>query len=258
MQTAITNSSHILAKEFCERRTKNPRYSLRAYAKSMGIPSGRLSEILSGKRKLTPELAHKISSRLDLHPKLRTHLFASVALEYQLPVPAMNLPNELSEDEFSLVADWYHFALVNLIETKNFQSDISWMASRLGISTIETRAALVRLKRLGCIEEKDGNFKLSKRGITTTHDIPSGALRRSHKQSLEQAIDALENISVEFRDITSMTMAIDLEQIQPAKALIKDFRRKLSKLLESGNQTEVYNLNIQLVPVTKISQENLK
>ncbi len=248
-------SANLLQQEFCQRRAKNPRYSLRAFAKSMGIPSGRVSEILSGKRSLTPEMANKISERLGLGIEVRTRLFASIALERQLPIPTQTPTHELNADEFNLIADWYHFAILSLMETKGFQSDIAWMAKRLGISSIETRSAMDRLKRLGCVEEKNGKYALRKGGTTTTHEVPSSALRKSHKQSLEQSIQALEEIPVELRDITSMTMAIDVVKIPAAKAAIKEFRRKISALLESGKQTEVYNINIQLVPVTKIQEK---
>jgi hypothetical protein len=37
--------------------------------------------------------------------------------------------------------------------------------------------------------------------------------------------------------------------------MIRAFRRKLSETLESGSQTEVYNLNIQLVPISRKSSK---
>jgi hypothetical protein len=48
-----------------------------------------------------------------------------------------------------------------------------------------------------------------------------------------------------------MTMAIDPRKLPLAKTLIREFRFRLAELLETGNRTEVYNLNVQLVPVTK-------
>lgn len=85
----------------------------------------------------------------------------------------------------------------------------------------------------------------------TTSDIPSAALRRSHRQTLEQAIESLEEVRIELRDITSITMAIDPARIGEAKTAIRRFRRDMAALLEDGRRTEVYNLNVQLVPVTR-------
>ena len=65
------------------------------------------------------------------------------------------------------------------------------------------------------------------------------------------AIAALEYSPVEERDVSSVTMAIDVQRIPLAKEAIRAFRRRLMRLLEAGSPDEVYNLNIQLVPVTR-------
>jgi hypothetical protein len=41
-------------------------------------------------------------------------------------------------------------------------------------------------------------------------------------------------------------------KVLQAKKLIKEFRRNLSRFLERGDQNEVYRLNIQLFPVTRV------
>ncbi len=89
------------------------------------------------------------------------------------------------------------------------------------------------------------------KNVTTTHDVQSAALQLSHKQNLELAALALDEVAIEHRDITSITMAIDAKKLPLAKAMIKNFRRQLSEFLESGNKNEVYNLNVQLFPLTK-------
>ena len=86
---------------------------------------------------------------------------------------------------------------------------------------------------------------------TTTHDIPSAALRRFHEQNLKRAISALHDDPVERRDITSITMAVDVDKLSLAKKRIKAFRREMSELLETGNRSEVYNLTLALFPMTR-------
>ena len=84
--------------------------------------------------------------------------------------------------------------------------------------------------------------------------MESQALRISHRQSIEQALLALNEFPIELRDITSITMAIDLKRLPLAKKIIKEFRLKMSDVLEKGDQSEVYNLNIQLLPVSRRSK----
>ena len=66
-----------------------------------------------------------------------------------------------------------------------------------------------------------------------------------------QAIDSIDNVEMELRDITSMTMTFQMSKMNEAKSLIRDFRRSFTELMEEGKKEEVYNLNIQLVPITK-------
>ena len=90
-------------------------------------------------------------------------------------------------------------------------------------------------------------------GLTTSADVPSRALRKYHRQNLMLAESSLESDPVELRDISATNMAIDPRHLPKAKKLIRSFRRKLSRLLEMGEKTEVYTLSVQLFPNTKRS-----
>lgn len=54
-----------LYQDFLKRKKKNPRFSLRAYAKYLAMSHGKLSEVFSNKRCLTPTLARRIMVKLD-------------------------------------------------------------------------------------------------------------------------------------------------------------------------------------------------
>lgn len=65
-----------LQEDFQRRKERNPRYSVRQYAKRVGVSVGAMSEILRGKRQLTPGRSLELLKKLDL-PKeetLRLHL----------------------------------------------------------------------------------------------------------------------------------------------------------------------------------------
>jgi uncharacterized protein (TIGR02147 family) len=76
-------------------------------------------------------------------------------------------------------------------------------------------------------------------------------LKRRQKQILEKALEALENDPIETRSMTGMTMAIDPSKIPEAKKLISEFNRKMSKFLETGKKSEVYELQISLFSLQK-------
>jgi transcriptional regulator with XRE-family HTH domain len=55
----------LLLKEFDQRKLKNSRYSLRAYARDLGVDSSFLSKVLRGKRILGYKVAEDMRKRLS-------------------------------------------------------------------------------------------------------------------------------------------------------------------------------------------------
>ncbi len=251
MEASEPTFPQLLRDEFLVRRAKNPAYSLRAFARALGIGSGRLSEFLSGRRRLTEKTALKVSERLGVAPKLQMKLISELRGER---VPADDLRRQLSDDEFCAIADWEHFAILSLIATIDFDPRPVAIARRLGISAAAATKALGRLKRLNLIAESEGAISRTCLPLQTTHEIPSAAIRRSHRQSLERAIEALDAVPLDRRDITSITLAFDPADLVAAKAALKRFRRHFSRQFATERATEVYELNLQLVPVTRRSE----
>jgi transcriptional regulator with XRE-family HTH domain len=78
---AETHYLHFLRQELQARRARNPRYSLRGFARALGIGGSALSEILSGKRVPSPKLLDRLADRLDLLPEVRERFRISAAME---------------------------------------------------------------------------------------------------------------------------------------------------------------------------------
>ncbi|OFZ47663.1 MAG: hypothetical protein A2381_09395 [Bdellovibrionales bacterium RIFOXYB1_FULL_37_110] len=57
---------HLLESEFHKRLERNTSYSLRAFALSLGLTSSAISELLSGKRKISVKKAESFVDLLDL------------------------------------------------------------------------------------------------------------------------------------------------------------------------------------------------
>jgi uncharacterized protein (TIGR02147 family) len=248
-----------LRAEYVRRRKKNPQYSLRAFARQLKLPVGSVSEFLSRKRSLTRRTGERLARSLELSPGERERLLSLISdvrnaskskQGDELATTDTIEYREVSQDIFNLVADWYHFGILALMDTADFKMSPAWIAGKLKISVTEVRDAIDRMIRLGLLRETDSGF-VAVRRLTSSHDIPSLALRKFHLQLLQKAERSLEEDEVERRDITSITMAVDISLLPEAKKKIEHFRRQLSRFLEGGRQTEVYHLNIQLIPATQ-------
>lgn len=235
----------VVYSEFLKRRARNSSYSLRSFARSLGLSPSAVSELFNRKRTLSLRNRRKICEKLALDPSRSEGILTGAQTDdsdHQFRL--------LREDEFALIADWYHFAILSLSEIGGVPFDPKIIADRLGISAFESRGALERLSRLGLIvHSKRGVLTRTDRPVRTSTDVASGALKRHHEQNLSLAEKALRETPVESRDITSITMAIDPKRLPEAKELIKAFRRKMSNFLESGNRSSIYVLAVQLFPV---------
>lgn len=228
----------VIANEFARRVERNSHYSLRSFAKSLGISHSLLSLILSGKRAVSKKVWFKLVSELGI---------ASV----KTPLEKASF-NQIDLDTFALLADWYHYAILNLLEVENSPVNEKNISARLQITRAEAGMALLRLGRLGLIRKEKGRWKRCSSPIKVENEISTAATRKHHRQVLEKGLDSLENDSFELRDFSSVTLAIDPKLIPLARKRIRDFRRELMQELESkGSRSEVYHLAVQIYPVSK-------
>ena len=219
---------------FKVRRAKNPTFSVRAMAQFFKTSPGQMSQILSGKRPLSRKFINTVSEKLDL-PK------TDAQVEF----------NTIKDDEFKLISDWHHFAILSLSKTSKNKADPRFIAKLLGIDYFEAKEAFERLEKLELIQIKDDRYTQTTKPLHTTNDIPSAAIRKNHKQNLALAADKLEEVSVDLREFTSITMAFNIRKIQAAKKLIRQFKNDLYELVGQGKCEDVYTFSAQLFPITK-------
>lgn len=250
----------ILLKHMTEARVRNPAYSLRSMAKRIKISPAALSEVLNDKRRVSPKLAARILDSLSVSPVEKTELLGLFAGKTPSSIPsAKNSLTELANDQFKVIANWYHFAILSLAETKDFRDDSQWIADRLNIRISDAEAAIERLKRLGMLHVgKSGHLEPSGEQFATSDEIASAALRGFHSEVLEMARYSLETVSIDRRDFTTVTMAVDPKRLSEAKKMIRRFRAKLCEYLEQGDRTEVYQLSINLFPLSQNIQKSGK
>lgn len=242
-----------------EKIQKNPSYSLRAFAKQLGVSAATLSGILSGKRKLTAEMMGKIGYALNFNPE-EVWGYQRQALGHQDNSAHAKFV-ELSQEMFMIVSEWYHLTILELMKLSDFKPEINWISKRLGINSNQIKIAIERLQRVGVLEIR-GNVWLDKTDGFTTHYNPqqtSEAKKRYQKQLLEKSLYSLETDDYAVRDHSSTTMAINTKDILKAKKEIQAFRKKLCESMESSSRPdEVYQLQIGFFPLTCNKGKNVK
>ena len=134
------------------------------------------------------------------------------------------------------------------------------MSKQIGITPLQAKLAIDRLKRLSLVEEtSDGSWCQSSAPIKIDNKHSSIATKKFHKQLLRRASESIDKDPISERDFSSMTFAMDPSQIELARKKIQAFRRSLTAELEGkGSPGAVFNFTIQLYPVTPISKTEKK
>jgi uncharacterized protein (TIGR02147 family) len=242
-----------LTQELNSRQLRNPEFSMRAFARWLGVSPAQLSQMLAGKRTVTVKTAKKICDRLDLAPYQRRKFFS---LTIQDENEAQTKKLKLEEDQFRLISDWHHFAILSLANLPKASSDPRWIARRLNISRENANLALQRLERLGIIQTKPFLKQISD-PLDVVSETPSLAIRHYHKQCLNLALEKIDTVSNGLRQYQSLSLLFNPKQMNQFKKLIDDFLENANDLSQSHKGSEVYNLNVQLYPLTQI-EETLK
>ncbi len=240
----------ILKRKFEETRLKNPRWSLRAFANKIGMSSGALSEIMKGNRDLSMKAREKIAKHLHLSPMEQEQFFAEV-LPTHFKRKQLSY-HQLSDDQFHLISDWWHFAILNLLKTKDFRGSVNWIAKRLGLSLAVVDEAWNRLLRLGYLKKKDGKIVREYPSINTSDGFFNLSIQKSHLEDAGLIAKSLQEVAVPLRDHTSSTMAMRKSDLKKAKELIRIFQDQFAEKIESEVGDEVYRLSISLFPLTVI------
>lgn len=236
-----------LQKQFTDRCKKNARYSLRAFAKYLEIDPSSLSQILGGKRNISAKIRQEICNKLSATPN-DLYRFGIITTATDEDLNYLQLDSDL----FAAISDWCHYAILEITYVDGFQTDPKWIAKKLSITVEETKSAVERLKRLGLLLEENGRYIKSSRRITNRGTLDTSAAHKElQRQVVQKALLAIDECPQEKKDITSMTMAIDVKNLDKARSLIQKFRRDLCELLEDGEQSVVYNLGVQLYPISE-------
>ncbi len=256
METNTTFYINKIREDLSQKQRVNPQYSLRAYAKFLGMHSATLSQVLNGKRALPLKNAQNIVSKLNLGPKERTLFLESL---YNTKTSLDDIKVSLEDDRFMIdesyakvIAEWEHYAVLTLFDVTNFTAETSEISERLGITKVRAEVVLNNLLTCELIKKNnDGIFVKTHSRVRTTEDVTSQALKNSHLETLEMGKNKLEEIDVALRDFSAMTIAMDIEKLPEVKTIIREFRQKMTALLRDGDKTDVYQVAIQLYPLTK-------
>ncbi len=163
----------------------------------------------------------------------------------------------MQDSNYEIIAKWEYFGILTLLDTLTPNgASINDISKKLDLSAERVEEILDRLKQKKlAMRNNMGLYVPVNPILRTTEDIPSQALVDSHIETLDIGKDKLQNVELDYRDFSSIMIPTNLSKIPEAKVIIREFRQKMAALLERGDKTDVFQLAIQLYPLSKIQQE---
>lgn len=248
-------------------QVENRPKTLELWAKRLGYKSpSSLSMVIKGQRLPSHDLVVAMAFDLDLSEEEGRYLQLLVqlekekrkkkdvsrTLEFLKKIKKHKSYNNIDLAEFEYISQWYFLAIKNLVATKWFVEDYDWIAKQLKgkITATTARDATIKMIQIGVlIRNENGHLCWPNEGISTGNDIPSAAIRNHHKEMMTRASEALEEVDIELRQLSSLTLAVSSEKITEAKGKILAFFNEFNDqyAVQAGGD-HVYQLNIQFFP----------
>lgn len=257
---------HILKREFQQRQRINPSFSLRAYARFLELDASALSAIFKSKRFLPKKYAEQVLEKLDLDILEKNQFLESVLSKNKKTIINSETERKVSDGDylkllensrnFDIIAEWEHYAILTLMESHSFIGDIQWIQDRLNIDFERCKKVIRNLidSNLIIIDPTTNKWHKNFTRLETTDGVRSKALRQSHRETLNLALQKIETIPLDQRSFSSTTINMPATNIEQARELIKSFRRDMTSLMENTDSDDVYNLSIQLFPLTEVNK----
>lgn len=160
----------------------------------------------------------------------------------------------VGEDQYDYYGSWLN-PVVRELAPKMQGATPAAMASQVAfdVASAEIKKALALLLKVGLLEKSDRGYVQQAKSISTGNmDVVSLSVREMHRQMGNLAVRALDEIPVDERDVSGLTMGISENAYYKITKEIEDFRHRVSAIaLEDSGNERVYRLNVQLFPLTK-------
>lgn len=231
------DARNYLREELHLRQSRRPQYSMRAFARDLEISPSFLCEFLAGRQGLSKERAVWITQKINLAPAQREHFWDLIEAKFARTEQAKkvarvrvlqrtkNDKSRLSLDRFHLIADWYHFALLEIITLPESNYSHEELSQILHISVENVDSGIKRLLSLGLIEEAPTGSKnryLAKDELTSTEeDGANHAVQIAHQQLLRMHAEAVERKSIKERESLSVTFSLSQSDWEDARTELK-------------------------------------
>ncbi len=166
--------------------------------------------------------------------------------------------HSVEKDQFEFYSAWHHTAIRSLLDVMEFKSDIEELSKNLNppVEAKQVAESVKLLERLNLIrKDEDGVYRPTHSLITTGDDLQASAVRKFQREMILLAAESLTRHPKEHRDISTVTIAVDVADLAEIKDRISALRQSIMKLSgKAVNPNAVFQLNVQLFPLNNLGK----
>jgi uncharacterized protein (TIGR02147 family) len=260
-------------KDYYEERKSQEGYTYRDFSRETGMNSSSwLMHLVRGTKNLSSETTVRIAKALHFS-KHETEYFEMLVNFTQVDESEeknhffnqmLELKKKLKiirigEEQYEYYTKWYYPVIRSLVSKVDWNDDYARLAKRMlpPITQSEAKKSVKLLEKLGFIEKNIAGKWVPKNDVISTGDeVMSLNIVNYHKQVTRLAENAFDRSKKELRDISSLTLGINKEDVVAIKAKIQQFRKEIIEIARSSqNADRVYQLNFHFFPVSKSEEQ---
>lgn len=267
-----TDHRKYLKDVFNEHKQLNHTFSHRFVASRLGLSTSNfLWLVMQGKRNLNQTLCLKLCDLFKLGPKesdyfenmvnfaqAKSHREKDRHFSRMISMRKNSSAGKIDERLYAYLSNWYNAVVRELVTQKGFKKDYAGLAKRVRprITESQARKSFELLLELGLIKEKAGRFVQSASIISTGPEVSSVAAINFHRAMGHLAIESLDSLGKDERNITACLVGLSKESYKKAVDAIADCRSKILAIAEDEKEpAQVFAVNFQCFPVSTEEKE---
>ena len=252
-----------------QKRLRPKTFSYRYFARKAGYnSSGMYKDIVNRRTNIKPGFIMKLSNAIG-HTANEEEYFESMV--YFNQADSVEEKNKYFErmkrfyrskayvvdaKQHEFYSHWYYSAVRDLLSIGEFDDDYTGIAQSLNpkIRSEQAKKSIQLLSKLGLIEKnKKGYYKAVNKIISSGDEIASLHKKNFQSEMIMLAREALDRYPAHLRNISTVTFSISKKDYAIVNAEINACRKKILQIVEkSENEDRLYQLNLQLFPLSRI------
>lgn len=246
-------------------------FSYRYFSLKAGIKSPSFfKRVIDGKRNLSKVSTEQFITGIGFGEK-EARYFRVLVLFNQSQVPdekqnfyqqLISMSNftvdvQLNSDQYHYLTKWYHPVIREIVSYFPFNEDYQSLADQVfpPITPEAARASVQMLIKLKLIRPlKNGLYEQSSKALTSGKDEAEslGMIRRNHhKQFIQKALDALDEVPVSERMAMGISMGLSQSGYEVLLQEMAAFRERVITIVDKDKgMNRVYQFNMQLFPTS--------